>query len=142
MKLLTVFGLGTVELWAAVPAGVALQLHPVTAGVTAAIGAIVGVVVVLAMGERVRTTLLRWYGGTAPQRPGRMQRIWTQYGVVGLGLLAPLLVGAPLGTALGIALGAPASRLLLWMSLGIALCTAALTGASVLGVAGIQALAE
>jgi len=41
-----------------------------------------------------------------------------RYGVVGLGLLAPLLVGAPLGTVVGISFGAPADRLLLWMSLG------------------------
>jgi hypothetical protein len=55
-------------------------------------------------------------------------------------LLAPLLTGAPLGTALGMALGAPTGRLLLWMSLGIAAWSALLTVAGALGLAGIEAL--
>lgn len=33
MKLLTVFGLGAIELWAAIPAGFVFQLHPLEMGV-------------------------------------------------------------------------------------------------------------
>jgi len=40
MKLLTVFGLGAIELWAAIPAGFVLQLHPLETGVAAATGAV------------------------------------------------------------------------------------------------------
>ena len=139
LKVLTVFGLAAVELWAAIPAGLALDLHPVLIGVVSAAGAILGVIVILVLGERVRSWLLRRRGGEKRQH-GRIYRIWVRYGVVGLGLLAPLLTGAPLGTALAIAFGAPPGRLLLWMSVGIAAWSALLTTAAALGLAGIESL--
>jgi len=139
LKVLTVFGLAAVELWTAIPAGLALDLHPVLIGVVSAAGAILGVVVILVLGERVRSWLLRKRGGEKRQH-GRIYRIWVRYGVVGLGLLAPLLTGAPLGTALAIAFGAPTGRLLLWMSVGIAAWSALLTTAAALGLAGIESL--
>ncbi len=42
VKLLPVLGLGAMELWAAIPAGLALQLNPVAIAVTAAVGGILG----------------------------------------------------------------------------------------------------
>jgi hypothetical protein len=143
LSLLTVFGLGAVELWAAIPAGLALQLHPVTIGATASLGAIAGIVAVLLLGERVRRWLLRWQNSAGGERfERRVGRLWARYGVIGLGLLAPLLVGAPLGTAVGMTLGAPASRLLIWMSLGAVLCSAGLTVAAALGMMGLASLSH
>jgi membrane protein YqaA with SNARE-associated domain len=142
VKLLTVLGLGAIELWTAIPAGIALKLHPLVVGITAAIGAILGVLVVLMLGERIRTRLLRRHDRGKDRQHGRIFHVWTRYGVVGLGLLAPLLVGAPLGTALGITLRAPTRRLLFWMSLGIVLWSTLLTLACVLGLVGIEALSH
>jgi hypothetical protein len=140
LKVLAVLGLGAVELWTAIPAGLALDLHPLLIGIVSAAGAILGVIVILVLGEGVRSWLLRRRGGGEKRQHGRIYRIWIRYGVAGLGLLAPLLTGAPLGTALGMALGAPAGRLLLWMSLGIVAWSALLTTAGALGLAGIESL--
>lgn len=139
MKLLTVSGIGAVELWAAIPAGFILQLNPMETGIAAATGAILGVLVVLKLGERMRTILMH-NRKSEDKKLGHIHRIWARYGVAGLGMLAPLLVGAPLGAVLGITLGAPVNRLLLWMSLGIVLWSAVLTLAGSLGLAGIEAL--
>ncbi len=139
-KLLTVFGLGALELWAAIPA-LAFRLHPVVIGVTSSAGAILAVVVVVLLGERLRNWLVRHYPRmTRSGQHGRIYRIWQRYGVIGVGLLAPLLTGAPLGAALGLALGAPAGRLLLWVCLGVVLWSALLTVIGALGLAGIKAL--
>ncbi len=133
--------LGAVELWAAIPAGLTLQLHPVAVGVAAAIGAIVGAVAVVVLGERVRSWLLRRHQGNKGDKQHRViYRVWDRYGVVGLGLLAPLLTGALLGAALGLAFGVPAKRLLLWMGIGIVLWSTVLTAVGALGVAGIKTL--
>ncbi len=141
MKLLTVLGLSTIELWAAIPAGLALQLHPMTVGITAAIGAMLGALAVVLLGERVRTWLVRRHSSKEEKgQHGLIYRIWHRYGVIGLGLLAPLLTGAPLGAALGLTLGVPAGRLLLWISLGIMLWSTVLTLAGALGFAGIETL--
>jgi Putative small multi-drug export protein len=139
-KILTVLSLGAFELWAAIPAGFALQLHPVLIGFTAAWGAGLGALVVILLGDRLRGWLLRHHGRKAHQKgqPGLIDRIWQRYGVVGLGLLAPLLIGTPIGAALGLTLGIPASRLFLWLSLGIILWSTVLTLAGVMGVAVFQ----
>lgn len=141
IKLLTILSLGAIELWAAIPAGLALQLHPVAVGITAAIGAMLGALVVVLLGERVRTWLMQRHGGKEEKgRHGLIYRIWDHYGVIGLGLLAPLLIGAPLGAVLGLTLGVPAGRLLFWVSLGIVLWSTGLTLAGALGLAGIETL--
>jgi hypothetical protein len=143
LSLLAVFGLGAVELWAAIPTGMALRLHPITVGTTASLGAVVGILAVWLLGERLRTWVLRWSGGaTGGRYHARIARFWTRYGVVGLGLLSPLLVGAPLGTAVGMTLGAPTGRLLFWMSFGAVLCAVSLTLAGTLGMIGFASLAR
>jgi hypothetical protein len=140
LKVLTVFAVGAVELWVAIPAGLALNLHPVLTAVTAALGAIAGVALILALGEGARAWIARRRGKRDAGEPSTIRRIWVRYGVAGVGLLSPLLIGAPLGTTLGVAFGAPGRRLLLWMSLGIVLWSGVLTLAAALGFAGVEAL--
>jgi len=141
IKLLTILSLGALELWAAIPAGLVLQLNPLVVGFTAAIGAMLGALVVVLLGERLRTWLVQRHGGSEKkERHGLIYRIWHRFGVIGLGLLAPLITGAPLGAALGLTLGAPAGRLLFWTCLGIVLWSTVLTLAGALGLAGIETL--
>ncbi len=142
MNLLMVLGLGVIELWGAIPAGLALRLPPPIVGVTAATGAMLGALIVVLLGKRARSWLTRHRGGRqeAPGRHRLIHQVWRRYGVIGLGLLSPLLTGAPLGVVLGLALGAPAGRLLFWTSLGIIFWSTALTLAGALGLAGIKAL--
>jgi membrane protein YqaA with SNARE-associated domain len=139
-RLLTIFALGALELWAAIPAGLALKVNPVLVGVGAAAGAMLGVLVVVLLGERVRQWLAgRQRRGSAAGSHGLIRRISDRYGVIGLGLLAPLLTGAPIGAVLGLALGVPSGRLLFWMLTGIALWSTVLTLVGVLGIAGYEA---
>jgi membrane protein YqaA with SNARE-associated domain len=140
--LVTVFLVAMLELWAAIPAGMALQLHPMLVGLTAALGAIVGVLVVMLIGEPLRAWMRRHKSEVEPTTNSRMHRIWARFGVMGLGLLAPLLVGAPLGAALGLALGAPPNKLLLWLVIGAVGWSVLITGVITLGFEGAQALAE
>jgi hypothetical protein len=143
LKLLTVFALAAVELWAAIPAGLALRLHPVTVGVTAAVGAILGAAVVILAGDRVRTWLAQRHSGNAEKGgDGLLRRVWNRWGAMGLGLLAPILTGALLGAALGLTLGVPAGRLLFWISIGVILWSVIITTAGVFGLAGFEALAH
>lgn len=141
LKVLSVIALAAMELWAAIPAGFALGLNPFLIGSGAAVGAIMGTLFVVVAGERLRNWIIRRHsGGKEKQSPGIVQRIWQRYGVIGLGFLAPLLTGAPIGAALGLAFGAPPGRLIVWMSVGIILWTAILTIAGVLGLAEIEKL--
>ena len=136
VKFITVLALGIIELWAAIPAGTALNLHPLLNGLASGLGAILGAVLVILLGDRLRNWLLK-KRKKAQDHTSRMYKIWQKYGIIGLGLLSPLLTGAPLGAAIGISLGAPPKRLIFWMSIGIVGWTILLTTLSTLGFAFI-----
>lgn len=136
---LLVFGAGILELWAAIPVGLAIKLNPVLIGILSALGAIFAAFLVSTVGDNIRERVIKWrYGENKDLKNSRYYKIWNKYGIVGLGFLSPLLFGAPLGAALGIALGAEKKPLLIWMSIGIVIWSAILTAAGFLGLMGFE----
>ena len=130
----TLFALGVAELWAAAPAGAAMGFDPLPVFAVAAAGAVSGGVVVVLLGERVKAWLeKKKEREKLEKRRGLLYRVWLRYGVIGWGLLAPLLVGSPLGAALGLALGAPPRRLLPWLCAGSVLWSAVFSLLAALG---------
>lgn len=96
-------------------------------------------IVVTILGENLRTRLLKWkYGDESDLQETRLYKVWNKYGVIGLGLLSPLIFGAPLGAAVGIGLGAQKNSLILWMSMGIILWSAGLTVAGSMGILTLE----
>jgi len=131
LKVLSTAAFGALDLWIGLPAGLAVGLSPVVSGVSAVTGAILGVLLMLRAGERLRDWVYerRWLA----KRRKRIESMWNRYGVIGVALQAPMLTGAPLATVLALALGAPARPLLYWMVISIVLWGTVLTGAAVLG---------
>jgi hypothetical protein len=139
-KLLSVFALGMVGLWEGIPLGFVLGLPPLVTGLTSAIGSTVATVLAMLVGERIRIRLAARRAKGGPPRDRLIDRIWRRYGIVGFGLLAPCLIGAPAGVALGLFLRAPAGRLLFWLIAGIGVWAVILTGAGAYGSEGIRRL--
>jgi hypothetical protein len=136
-----VFLLGVFELWAAVPAGLVLDMSPLAIILASSLGAITAAFVVIVIGENIRNWLLKKYDYNSPGLRGKFLRnLWEKYGVIGLGIFSPLLFGAPLGAAIGVALGAPRKRLLMWMSLGIVIWSIGLTLAGLQGIIVFQTM--
>lgn len=132
---LLVFGAGILELWAAIPLGLAINLNPVIIGIASAAGAITAAVLVTAVGDSIREKVIKWrYGENKDLKDSKYYKIWNKYGIVGLGLISPLLFGAPIGAALGVALGSSKKPLLIWMSIGIVIWSVGLTAAGYLGL--------
>ncbi len=142
LQVLTVLVLGVATLWSAVPVGLLLGLDGWTTGMAAAGGAGLGTLLVLSLSDRLRRQPPAAASRAATRSRGLLQRAWTCCGVPGLGLLAPLLIGAPLGAAVGVLLGASVPRLALWLTIGIVLCSAGLTGLATLGSGMLLALAQ
>jgi membrane protein YqaA with SNARE-associated domain len=134
-KLAVIFALGVAELWAAAPAGVAMGLDPILVCLVAAAGAVGGGTVIILLGERVKAWLeKRRKREKLEERRGLLFRVWMRYGVIGWGLLAPLLVGSPLGAAFGLVLGAPPRRLLPWLAAGSLLWSVVFSLLAAIGV--------
>lgn len=134
-SILMVFFTGIVELWLAVPLGFVLELSPLSTAFFSASGSISAAFIVTFSSADLRSRFLKWrYGTDEALKKSSMYRIWNKYGIIGLGLLSPLIFGAPLGAALGIVLGARKKRLLVWMTIGIVIWSAGLTTAAFFGL--------
>jgi membrane protein DedA with SNARE-associated domain len=123
---------GALDLWVGIPTGLVLGLPPVLSGAAATTGALVGATVVTLAGERVQCWIYRrrWFA----KRRQRVEHLWNRYGLIGVAFQSPVLAGTLLSTTVALGLGAPARKLLLWMSVSLVFWGTVLTGAAVLGL--------
>ncbi|MCC7561047.1 MAG: small multi-drug export protein [Methanobacterium sp.] len=137
--IITIFTVSVIELWLAIPLGLLMGVNPIIITIVSSAGAITATIVVTILGDNLRTRLLKWrYGDENALQETRLYKVWNKYGVVGLGLLSPLIFGAPLGAAVGIGLGAQKNNLLIWMSIGIILWSIGLTVAGSTGILTLE----
>ncbi len=118
MSYLTVAGLAFVEFWLAYPAAYALNMGWLEATLVIGVSSSVGAVLAIQICGLFRD----WVMGRF-QREGfiakRTKPFMARYGTVGLGLLAPWILG-PILTSIGaLVLGADVRRLSLWVVIGI-----------------------
>ena len=133
--LAAIFGLAFFWFWGAIPAGLALGLHPILVAVTVWLSYETGVVLVVIVGEPIRVRLMaRFAKNGTNQPPGFISRVWDRFGLIGLALLAPVTTGSQIGAALGLTLGVKPRHLVIGMGLGAAAWAAAITIVSLLGV--------
>jgi hypothetical protein len=141
IKVFTVFISAAAELISGIPLGIALGLNPMVIGLATAIGGLVSAGFVILVGRKVRMWVIAHMGEKENKGRGKfIHRIWERYGVIGLGLLAPLVTGVPLGAALGVTMGAPPGRLFFWLSIGVLIWTVGLSLAGMIGMAGFKAI--
>ncbi len=137
--IIIIFTASLAELWLAIPLGLVMGVNPIIITIVSSAGAITAAIVVTILGDNLRTRLLKWrYGDENALQETRLYKVWNKYGVVGLGLLSPLIFGAPLGAAVGIGLGAQKNSLLIWMSIGIILWSIGLTVAGSTGILTLE----
>lgn len=140
LSIITVFGASVIELWLGIPLGFFLNLNPFLIAILAASGSILSAFLVILLGDNIRTKFIKWRYGEKSIKKGRIYNIWNKYGIIGLGLLSPLLFGAPLGAAIGVGLGARNDQLLLWMSIGIVIWSIFLTAFGFFGLMSLQSI--
>ncbi len=120
LKILTVAGLATFEVYAAIPAGFAFGLSPWVIGIASITGGLIGVFVAAFLGDTIRKLFNR---NKAPKEvkpnTGLIYRIWNKYGSIGLGFLGTITVGAPVSLAVGIGFKAPLQKLITWCCIGV-----------------------
>jgi uncharacterized membrane protein len=115
---LTVYLLGILELWIAIPAGIAFKIPVMATALVSGAGALTSGVIVFAVGAPLRNWLLRIKTKKTGSLDSIIQKIWNEFGIAGLGLISPFFTGVHLGTAIAIALGCTWRKTLLWMSIG------------------------
>lgn len=145
-KSASVFGLAFFSFWSAIPLGLALGLNPLMVIVLTTASYSSGVGLVVFLGDKVRAWVVRWRkrrsaDDTPSKSPNqRLIVIWERYGIIGLGLVAPMTVGAQIGAGFGILMNAPRYRLYIAMTLGALVWSIGLTLAFMAGIIGVQAV--
>jgi membrane protein YqaA with SNARE-associated domain len=119
-KILTVAGLATFEIYAAIPAGFAFNLSPLVIFIASAVGGLTGVFVAAYLGDIIKNWLSKFRKPkTTKPEPGFILKIWEKYGVIGLGLLGTMTVGAPISIGVGVGFNVPTNKMVFWCCLGV-----------------------
>ena len=139
--IISTFALAFFYFWPAMPSGLALGLDPLVVILTTSLSYIAGVALVLLLGKPVQEWLSRRFNKTVSNPNSLLRRTWNRFGIIGLGLLAPITIGAQIGAVIGLALNAPPRKLFLSMAVGAVLWSIALTLAVQFGLVGVRSLA-
>ncbi len=119
-KILTVAGLATFEIYAAIPAGFAFKLSPFVIFLASAIGGLLGVFVAAYLGDIIKNWISKFRKPkVAKSEPSFVLKIWEKYGVIGLGLLGTMTVGAPISIGVGVGFNVPTNKMVFWCCLGV-----------------------
>lgn len=136
-KILTVIGLATFEIYAAIPAGFAFKLHPIEIFSYSVWGGLIGVFVAAYLGDIIRKWVSKFRKNIVnkeTKEPGFVLKIWQKYGVIGLGLLGTMSVGAPISIGIGVSFNVPTNKMVFWCSLGVVLRCAIFTAVGYYGL--------
>ncbi len=121
LKILTVAGLATFEIYAAIPAGFAFGLSPWTILFASLAGGLTGVFVAAFLGDKIRAIFHKNKPSkeNAQQKHPMIMKLWNKYGIIGLGFLGTISVGAPISIAVGVGLNANIKKLVTWCCIGV-----------------------
>jgi membrane protein YqaA with SNARE-associated domain len=121
LKILTVAGLATFEIYAAIPAGFVFKLSAWTIFGASVAGGLAGVFVAIFLGDKIRAFFHKKKPAAQEETKKHpvLARIWNKYGVVGLGLAGTMTVGAPISIAVATGLNVNLNKMLIWCCIGV-----------------------
>ena len=116
-------GLATFEVYAAIPAGFAFELPSFIIFLASTVGGLVGVFVAAYLGNQIKNIIKKYKKTKTQEKPrsGFIINIWNKYGVVGLGLIGTMTVGAPISIGVGVGFNVPVNKMVIWCSIGVIL---------------------
>jgi membrane protein YqaA with SNARE-associated domain len=134
-KLVVIYLLALTGIIKAVPMGFVLQAPPIMIGVMTLLGGFTSVIFLFFFGYRFKKIILRGMGrrGLEKKRK-RGTELLEKYGVAGLGLFGPILIGSSVTIILGILVSDERRRVLLWSLIGITLWTTVLSFTAAVGL--------
>ena len=152
-KAIAVAGIAVFELWAAIPAGFVFGLPPVLIGIVTIMGGISASILVVTIGGKIKKYIqrkreIKFEQLSAAEKEeiqqrqvekknkqqGKIYKIWDRFGIIGLGLLAPIITGVLIGSTIVISLGVSKKRIILWVGLGVVMWTGLLVSLASLGI--------
>ena len=121
LKIFTVAGLATFEIYAAIPAGFAFGLPAWVIFLASLAGGLAGVFIAAFLGDKIKDFIARYKKPKVKEAKTDTlaHRIWNKFGIIGLGFFGTFTVGAPVSIAVGVGLNASLHKLVLWCCMGV-----------------------
>ncbi len=115
------------EVVAVIAIAIAAGLPALPVTIIAFVGNMATIFLVIAMMDKIKAWMAnrRERKGKAPskKKTERAERIWNRFGLPGLALISPILIGSHLGAILAMGFGGTKKLVLLWMTISIVLWT-------------------
>jgi membrane protein YqaA with SNARE-associated domain len=118
-KVLTVAGLASFEIYAAIPAGFAFGLSPFIIFIAAVAGGFAGILITAFLGDRIQKIFKKKKKTETETKKSLGHRIWEKYGMIGLGFFGTMTIGAPASIAVGVGFNAKVRKLAIWCCMGV-----------------------
>ncbi|GGG68597.1 small multi-drug export protein [Paenibacillus radicis (ex Gao et al. 2016)] len=125
------------DVFVVVPLGIVAKMPPVAVAVTGFAGnflmtLLIGIFFKHFLSWREKRKLKK--GIKAPsKKETRARQVWERYGLPGLALLAPVILGTDIATLLALSFGSSRVRVIQWMAVSLAVWTIVMTLGSVYG---------
>jgi len=124
------------EIVAVIPLSIIAGLNPILVGLVAFLGNLSTVYLLIIFFEKYREWRKRKKGEeqSKSKRQARAVGIWNKYGLPGLSLLGPLLIGSHIAVFIGLLFGAKKQATLMWMTISLVIWTLIITILSYYGI--------
>lgn len=112
------------EIALVVPLGIVAGLSPAWVMVLGFTGNLLTIIILIIGFDRIKIWLKKRHeekGKSQSKRSKRAKKVWIKYGLPGLLLLGPILIGTHLAAFIGMTLGADKKWTMIWSTLSIAL---------------------
>jgi len=132
-NLLIIYLIGMLGIQKAIPVGIILNIPPQSICLMTVLGASTVVIVIYMLGSKVRELVLkRMNRNRLYKKKMKTNKLVSKFGVIGLGLLGTLIIGAHITTLIGLMVVNEKTKLFVWIIIGILFWTTILTAAAAL----------
>lgn len=111
-----------IEIIGIIPIGVIAGLHAAPVIIVAWIGNMLTILIVILLTDKIKQWMQMRNEKNpekAKKREERAGRVWKKYGLPGLALISPILIGSHLGAVLAISFGGTKKQIAFWMTASI-----------------------
>ncbi|VEF47367.1 putative small multidrug efflux protein [Bacillus freudenreichii] len=129
-------GVPWIEVAAAIPIAIIRGLQPIPVIILGFAGNLLTTLLVIFLFEPIKNFLFKKRGEPEDggKREARAKRIWNKYGLPGLALLGPILIGIHIAAFIGLTLGAAKNWTILWMTISLLIWSIVFGAAAYYGV--------
>lgn len=124
------------EMALVIPLGIIGGLHPITVSIVAIVGNLLTVLLLIIGFEKFQQWLAKRREGkeqTASKRSLRAKELWRKYGLPGMLMLGPILIGTHVAAFIALVLGGSKQQTTLWSAISIVVWAIAFAVVTALG---------